>query len=86
MIELDNLRDIEDPYLNDNIDKRINKINLMSRGCVPDLRLRKMKYTFQDANFWYVKGCGHSEKLEMDSAIDSYRQAIRLDSKHTEAM
>lgn len=86
MIELDNLRDIEDPYLNDNVDYRVNKINLMSRSCVPDLKLRKMKFTFQDANFWYVKGCRHSEKLEMDSAIDSYRQAIRLDSKHTEAM
>ena len=33
-----------------------------------------------------MKGYDHAELNEMDSAIDSYRQAIRLDTNHAEAM
>ena len=68
------------------IDTRKLKVNKFTVPLIPDGRLRKIKLDFQEANFWYLKGYDHAEKTEMDSAIDSYRQCIRLDSKHAGAM
>jgi hypothetical protein len=72
-IELDNLRDIEDPFVCLNTDNRINKINKSPLSSIPDEKLRNQNLDFQDSNFWYLKGHDHSVLNEMDSAIDSYR-------------
>ena len=68
------------------VDNRVHKIKKIPKVAVPDDKLRNTKFDFQDADFWFLKGFDHAELKEMDSAIDSYRQAIRLDSKHAGAM
>ncbi len=45
-----------------------------------------MRFNFDDANFWYLKGFDHYSKGELDSAVDSYRQAIRLNQRHFNSM
>ena len=41
-----------------------------------------MKLDFAHADFWLLKGQEHSHKNELDSAIDSYRQSIRLEARN----
>ena len=54
----------------------------------PTKALRNVKHNFHTSAFWFIKGYEHyhSTNNELESAIDSYRQAIRLNSRHTEAM
>ena len=72
-IELDNLRDIEDPFVCLNTDNRVNKINKAPLIHTPEEKLRNQNFDFQDSNFWFLKGYDNSILYEMDSAIDSYR-------------
>ena len=85
-VELDNYRDIEDPFVCLTSDKRVNKVQIQPKVAVPTDDHRKTRLNFQDADFWYLKGYDHGLNFEMDSAIDSYRQAIRLETKHAQAM
>ena len=78
-IEIDNMRDIEDPFVCLNEDHRAVKVNKKPLFCEPDHKLKNLKLDLQDSNFWFLKGHDHQMKGEMDSAIDSYRQAIRMD-------
>jgi hypothetical protein len=45
-IELDNLRDIEDPFVCLNTDNRINKINKSPLSSIPDEKLRNQNLDF----------------------------------------
>lgn len=85
-VELDNYRDIEDPFVCLTKDHRVNKVEIKPKLAVPSEDQRKTRLNFQDADFWYLKGYDHGLEFEMDSAIDSYRQAIRLNTQHSEAM
>jgi hypothetical protein len=60
------------------IDLRKVKINKSPVYQAPDPKLKNMRFNFEDADFWYLKGYDHYLKSELDSAIDSYRQAVRL--------
>lgn len=48
----------------------------------PDPKLKNRRFNFDDADFWYLKGFEHYSRGELDSAVDSYRQAIRLNQRH----
>ena len=85
-VELDNYRDIEDPFVCLTKDNRVNKVEIRPKVAVPTEDHRKTRLNFQDADFWYLKGYDHARDFEMDSAIDSYRQAIRLATSHSAAM
>jgi cytochrome c-type biogenesis protein CcmH/NrfG len=41
---------------------------------------------FSNHEFWFLKGCESFEKKEFDSAIDSFRQSIRLNPYNTDSM
>jgi uncharacterized protein YneR len=49
------------------------KINKAPVSQAPDPKLKNMRFNFDDADFWYLKGHDHYTKSELDSAIDSYR-------------
>lgn len=89
-IELDNLRDIEDPFVFVHHDDRENKVEISPLTIAPTddraMDCLNMKLTFQDSAFWYMKGYDAERVKHMESAIDSYRQAIRLDTKHVLSM
>ena len=55
------MRDIEDPFVVLNVDKRVNKINKKPLVAKPDEKLRNMKHDFQDSEFWFLKGYDHAE-------------------------
>ena len=59
-------------------DLRKVKINKTPNNIDPDPKLKNMRFNFDDADFWYLKGHSHYLKNELDSAIDSYRQAVRI--------
>lgn len=69
-------------------DKRVNKINIKCYDIPPNEKLRNMKLDFHKADFWYLKGYDHYHSInnELESAIDSYRQAIRLNPFLVDAM
>ena len=67
-------------------DLRKVKINKSPINQVPDPKLKNKRFNFEDADFWYLKGYDHYNKSELDSAIDSYRQAVRLNQRHYHAM
>lgn len=85
-IELDNIRDIEDPFVCLSEDLRKHKVNKVPKSAVPDTKTRNQNWGFEDAEFWFLKGYDHAELGEMDGAIDSYRHAISLNQEHAEAM
>ena len=85
-IELDNLRDIEDPFVFVHNDSRANKVEIPPLTIAPDGDLKQQKLTFEDSAFWYMKGYEAERVKHMESAIDSYRQAIRLDTRCSAAM
>ena len=85
-IELDNIRDIEDPFVCLNVDLRKHKVNKQPKSAVPETKIRNQNWGFEDAEFWFLKGYDHAELGEMDGAIDSYRHAISLNQEHAEAM
>lgn len=87
-IEEDNIQDIENPFVSSEHDSRVNKTNIKCMDIAPDPKMMKQKYDFQNADFWYLKGYehAHSSRNEVESAIDSYRQAIRLRPHFVQAL
>lgn len=86
------LEDESDPVkpigakMQDKQDLRKVKINKAPIEQRPDPKLKNMRFNFEDPRFWYLKGYEHQSRGELDSAIDSYRQAVRLDQSHRESM
>ena len=68
------------------VDLRKVKINKAPLSQTPDPKLKNMRFNFDDADFWYLKGYDHYMRSELDSAIDSYRQAVRLNPRHYHSM
>ena len=68
------------------VDLRKIKINKSPNILDPDIKLKNMRFNFDDADFWYLKGHAHYLKSELDSAIDSYRQAVRINQRHYQSM
>lgn len=84
--EIDNEAEIENPFVNNQRDLRVFKIGIMCKVIEPEHGTKNLKLNYQSSEFWFVKGHDHSVKLQMNSAIDSYRQAIKLNPKCVEAM
>lgn len=36
------------------------------------------RLNFGESDFWFIKGYDHFKEIQLDSAIDAYRQAIRI--------
>jgi len=87
-IEADNALDIEGPFVPTGRDPRMLRVALSSRDIAPEEALKSKKFDFNDAEFWFLKGYGHAHggSDEQESAIDSYRQAIRKDPSHVQSM
>lgn len=87
-IRADNALDIEGAKTPREHDPRMLKVALKSIDIAPDEFLRKKKFDFNDAQFWYLKGYAHAHATadEDESAIDSYRQAIGINPFHIESM
>lgn len=67
-------------------DTRIHKVEMVAKDIAPDKKIRSSRFSSLDANFWFIKGYDQAKLKEQNSAIDSYRQTIKLDSKHAAAM
>jgi hypothetical protein len=61
-----------------NHDNRVNSTDILCKNIAPDKKLKQKKVDFKHSDFWFIKGHEQMVINEMDSAIDSYRQAIRL--------
>lgn len=66
----------------------IYQIGMNCSDFKPDEILSKKKLDFNDPEFWFAKGYKHfhSANNEYESAIDSYRAAIRKKPLHVESM
>jgi len=67
-------------------DTRVHKVEMVAKDIAPDKKVRTSRISFQDANFWFIKGYDQAKLKQQNSAIDSYRQTIRLDPRHAAAM
>lgn len=83
-IEADNLADIENAFFH----KGSNRVNIQCNDKAPSQVLRNMKHNFHTPAFWFLKGYDHyqNKTSEIESAIDSYRQSIRLNPSYVDAM
>jgi hypothetical protein len=73
------MEDIEHPFCISDLEKRVYKIDITCHDTKPSTKMTKTKPTFKEPEFWYMKGHEHYHTVnESESAIDSYRQAIRL--------
>lgn len=87
-IENDNNDDIEGDFLAKEKDRRVYKVNMKCHDKGPTQQQLNQKHNFHTATFWFLKGYEHYHcaKNEVESAIDSYRQAIRLNPFYVDAM
>lgn len=65
---------------------RVHKVDLLPKLIKPDKILQTKILDMESPDYWFIKGYEHAKNNEMDSAIDSYRQSIRLDTSNHKAM
>eukprot|EP00347_Sterkiella_histriomuscorum_P006255 403353470 len=74
---IDDEIDKKTPVVNNEVDRRKIKIEKSPIEIKPTQQLRNKRLDFQNPDFWFMKGFDHFKEMHLESAIDSYRYAIR---------
>ncbi|CDW89040.1 tpr domain containing protein [Stylonychia lemnae] len=77
-LRVDDEIDQREPVVNLEVDKRKIKIDKLPVEMKPSAKVRNKRLDFNDPDFWFIKGYDHFKDFQLESAIDSYRQAIRI--------
>ena len=79
-IDADNMQDVENTHKKEKYPAKFD-INMQCHDVEPDAKVRNTKLDFHKSEFWFIKGFDHYHAKsgnEIESAVDSYRQAIRI--------